>query len=64
MSNNQNNMTCKVCGAQYKKSAIKCEECGAMSLKINLGCSTPTVILMAIVDALIIIIILKACTDF
>ena len=64
MSNNQDHQICKVCGAEYKKFAVKCEDCGATSLKVNLGCSTSTVIMMAIFDALIIIIILKSCTDF
>ena len=34
-----------------------------VAVNINLGCSTPTVIMMGIIDSLIIIVILKACTN-
>tara|TARA_B100002049_G_C15796974_1_gene257226 strand:+ start:216 stop:410 length:195 start_codon:yes stop_codon:yes gene_type:complete len=63
MFNNKNTQTCKVCGEDNKRSNFKCENCGAVGVNINLGCSTPTVIVMGIIDALIIIVILKACTN-
>ncbi len=63
MFNNKNTQTCKVCGEENRSSKFKCENCGSVAVNINLGCSTPTVIMMGIIDALIIIVILKACTN-
>ena len=64
MFKNQKIQICKVCGEENKKTTLKCENCGTVAININLGCSTPTVILMGIIDALIIIVIVKACTSF
>ena len=49
--NNNNTQTCKVCGDENRRVNFKCENCGSVAININLGCSTPTVIMMGIIDA-------------